>query len=83
MAADTTPDPAAQAAAIGAGYDRTAPHLALGAVVVGGTAYPADPITMPLSMPNRHGLVAGATGTGKTLGRELTRSLFGTSKRRR
>jgi DNA helicase HerA-like ATPase len=40
--------------------------LELGALVVGNEAKPDAKIRMPLSMLNRHGLVAGATGTGKT-----------------
>jgi DNA helicase HerA-like ATPase len=38
----------------------------LGALVVDGDAHPDAPVRLPLSMMNRHGLVAGATGTGKT-----------------
>ncbi|HVV29936.1 MAG TPA: helicase HerA-like domain-containing protein [Mycobacteriales bacterium] len=59
-------DSAQQAASIGAGYDADGPHLRLGAVVIDGTAYADHAVTMPLAMLNRHGLVAGATGTGKT-----------------
>lgn len=58
--------PAEQAAAVAAGYDPSVPHLRLGAVVIEQTAYADHPVVMPLSMLNRHGLVAGATGTGKT-----------------
>ena len=47
-------------------YAFTSPSLDLGALVVDNTAHPDVPIKMPLSMLNRHGLVAGATGTGKT-----------------
>ena len=47
-------------------YAFTTPSLDLGALVVEGTAHPDVPVKMPLSMLNRHGLVAGATGTGKT-----------------
>lgn len=39
--------------------------LTLGALV-NGEARPDVQITIPLSMLNRHGLIAGATGTGKT-----------------
>ena len=42
------------------------PALELGTVVLDDTAFPTARIRMPLSMLNRHGLVAGATGTGKT-----------------
>ena len=47
-------------------YAVDGPALELGAVVLDGTADPAARVRMPLSMLNRHGLVAGATGTGKT-----------------
>src|SRR6201984_1317702 len=40
--------------------------LELGTVVVDGTADPTAQIRIPLATINRHGLVAGATGTGKT-----------------
>ena len=47
-------------------YAFDGPALELGAAVLEGTAHPEARIRMPLSMLNRHGLVAGATGTGKT-----------------
>ncbi|WP_051480602.1 helicase HerA-like domain-containing protein [Cellulomonas sp. KRMCY2] len=40
--------------------------LPLGALVEDGTASPDAQVGLPLAMMNRHGLVAGATGTGKT-----------------
>ena len=40
--------------------------LTLGAVVQGGECHPEPLVTLPLAMMNRHGLIAGATGTGKT-----------------
>ena len=48
------------------GYAIEGAAVELGALVLDGTAQPQAPIRMPLSMMNRHGLVAGATGTGKT-----------------
>jgi DNA helicase HerA-like ATPase len=48
------------------GYAFEGPALELGALVVDGTARPEAPVRIPLAMVNRHGLVAGATGTGKT-----------------
>ncbi|MFG6195561.1 helicase HerA-like domain-containing protein [Nonomuraea sp. JJY05] len=49
------------------GYDVEGPALGLGALVrADGTADPSEQIRISLSMLNRHGLVAGATGTGKT-----------------
>lgn len=52
-------------AAIAAGYGFTGAALELGALV-NGEARPDVQIRIPLAMTNRHGLVAGATGTGKT-----------------
>jgi uncharacterized protein len=51
---------------IAAGYAVEGQALELGAVVVDGTVDPAAQIRIPLATVNRHGLVAGATGTGKT-----------------
>ncbi|MGN6751498.1 MAG: helicase HerA-like domain-containing protein [Intrasporangium sp.] len=48
------------------GYAFDGPTLALGAAVVDGEAHRDAPIRIPLGILNRHGLVAGATGTGKT-----------------
>ncbi|MFI6584838.1 helicase HerA-like domain-containing protein [Embleya sp. NPDC050493] len=53
-------------AAITAGYAFTGPALELGAAVVEGAARPQAQVRVPLAVLNRHGLVAGATGTGKT-----------------
>ena len=55
-----------QVAQIAAGYAFTGPSLDFGAAVLDGTAYAAAPVRIPLGVLNRHGLVAGATGTGKT-----------------
>jgi uncharacterized protein len=57
---------AADADRIAAGYTATGPVLEFGTVVLDGTAYPEARISVPLGMVNRHGLIAGATGTGKT-----------------
>lgn len=51
---------------IRAGYAFEGPALELGAAVVDGTAHADVAVRIPLSAMNRHGLVAGATGTGKT-----------------
>ncbi|MFJ7900436.1 helicase HerA-like domain-containing protein [Streptomyces sp. NPDC096198] len=55
-----------EARGITAGYDFAGPALDLGALVWDGRCLPAAPVRVPLSVLNRHGLVAGATGTGKT-----------------
>jgi DNA helicase HerA-like ATPase len=73
-AAEVVPDPqprvmgpldADEIAAIVAGYTFEAQTLDLGALV-NTEPVPSAQIRIPLSMMNRHGLVAGATGTGKT-----------------
>ncbi|HEX8972468.1 helicase HerA-like domain-containing protein [Oryzihumus sp.] len=51
---------------IRSGYAFTGEALDLGAAVTDGTAHPDVPVRIPLGVLNRHGLVAGATGTGKT-----------------
>ena len=52
--------------AINAGYGFEGPAITFGAAMQGETAIPNAQVRVPLSMMNRHGLVAGATGTGKT-----------------
>ncbi|WP_394940213.1 helicase HerA-like domain-containing protein [Psychromicrobium sp. YIM B11713] len=49
------------------GYTFETPAIALGAALVGSEVYKDAQVRLPLSMMNRHGLVAGATGTGKTV----------------
>lgn len=49
-----------------AGYSFTAPSMRLGAFLDGDTPVPGAPVGIPLGLMNRHCLVAGATGTGKT-----------------
>ncbi|WP_243755867.1 helicase HerA-like domain-containing protein [Agrococcus sp. TF02-05] len=51
--------------AVRAGYAFDGPALELGALV-NGDPDPEAKVRIPLSMLNRHGLIAGATGTGKT-----------------
>jgi uncharacterized protein len=60
------PDEPALLSRIRDGYAFEGPALHLGAAVVEDRAHPDAPVRIPLSMMNRHGLVAGATGTGKT-----------------
>ncbi len=48
------------------GYAFEGPAIELGALLVGDEPRPEATVRIPLSMVNRHGLVAGATGTGKT-----------------
>ncbi|MFD6298926.1 helicase HerA-like domain-containing protein [Streptomyces sp. NPDC060235] len=55
-----------EALEIAAGYAFAGPALDLGALLWDGACRPDAQIRVPLPMLNRHGLVAGATGTGKT-----------------
>ncbi|PYE13955.1 hypothetical protein DFR67_11451 [Williamsia limnetica] len=59
-------EPVSPAQEIAAGYATDGVALELGTVVVGGKADPSAKVRIPLAMMNRHGLIAGATGTGKT-----------------
>ncbi len=65
-AAQPTSTGNAQVDEIAKGYAFGGPALEFGATVVDNLAYPAAPVRIPLGVLNRHGLVAGATGTGKT-----------------
>ncbi len=47
------------------------PSITLGAPLHGGHCHPEPLVRIPLAMMNRHGLVAGATGTGKTKSLQL------------
>ncbi len=51
---------------IASGYAVDGQALELGTVVIDGEVDPSAQIRIPLATVNRHGLVAGATGTGKT-----------------
>jgi uncharacterized protein len=68
MSTDTAPagPPLTPAQQIAGGYAFDGRALELGSVVVDGVADPAAHVRIPLATVNRHGLVAGATGTGKT-----------------
>ncbi|GHC87524.1 ATPase [Streptomyces flavofungini] len=55
-----------EVAEIAAGYAFDGPALDLGALLWDGRCHPEAQVRIPLPMLNRHGLVAGATGTGKT-----------------
>lgn len=52
---------------IQAGYVFEGPSISLGAAMLDGEIHPEVQVSLPLAMMNRHGLVAGATGTGKTV----------------
>src|SRR5437016_12449208 len=48
------------------GYRFPGPALEVGRAIRGGKVVSEVPVAVPFAMINRHGLVAGATGTGKT-----------------
>lgn len=50
-----------------AGYTFDVPSVQLGVLMADDVPVPDAPIGIPVGMFNRHGLVAGATGTGKTV----------------
>jgi uncharacterized protein len=49
-----------------AGYGFTDPAVTFGAALEGGTVHQEPKVRIPLATLSRHGLIAGATGTGKT-----------------
>lgn len=51
---------------IAAGYAPKGDYITLGAAMLNGVPYPEALVKIPLKTLNRHGLIAGATGTGKT-----------------
>lgn len=53
-------------AAIKKSYTTDAPHIYLGAGLLNGEIVSDAQVNLPLRMMNRHGLIAGATGSGKT-----------------
>jgi len=52
--------------AINEGYTSKGDSIILGAAMLDGEALPEAHVKIPLKTLNRHGLIAGATGTGKT-----------------
>ncbi len=58
--------PAAFRETITAGYTFEGPSFVLGGAMLGEDTQPDTLVRIPLGTLNRHGLIAGATGTGKT-----------------
>jgi len=52
--------------AVNDGYTFKGEHFAIGAAMLDGDVLKGTLVNLPLKTMNRHGLVAGATGTGKT-----------------
>jgi len=48
------------------GYSFKGDYITLGSAILDGETIPGAVINVPLKTMNRHGLIAGATGTGKT-----------------
>ena len=48
------------------GYTCKGDYIALGSAMLDGETIPDARVRVPLKTMNRHGLIAGATGTGKT-----------------
>src|SRR5215207_1113942 len=59
-------DPAEFAARITNAYTTEGPAVVLGRGMLDGAVQPSAVVQVPAAMMNRHGLIAGATGTGKT-----------------
>ncbi|MEV1295254.1 helicase HerA-like domain-containing protein [Pseudonocardia sp. NPDC049635] len=66
MTSDTPASSDTPARTVAAGYATEGAALELGTVLVDGVCDPQARVRIPLATLNRHGLVAGATGTGKT-----------------
>ncbi|MBX7434862.1 DUF853 domain-containing protein [Mycobacterium sp. Y57] len=66
MTSEAPESSATPAQQIAAGYDAEGVALELGTVMLDGVCDPGARVRIPLATVNRHGLVAGATGTGKT-----------------
>ncbi len=56
---------------VNAAYKFKGPVLLLGAGILGSDLIKEVQVSLPLKMMNRHGLIAGATGTGKTKSLQL------------
>lgn len=52
--------------AIQKSYPDTVPHIFVGCGILESEILPEARVNIPLSMMNRHGMIAGATGSGKT-----------------
>src|SRR5690606_22386792 len=60
------PDKTAFIQTINTGYSFKGESFTLGAAMLDGEVLSEAPVHLPLKTMNRHGLIAGATGTGKT-----------------
>jgi len=62
-----TQEPSDFAARIAEAYATEGPAVGVGRGVLDGSTHPDAVVQIPAAMMNRHGLIAGATGTGKTV----------------
>src|SRR5690606_8430307 len=60
------PDKTAFIQTVNAGYSFKGENFTLGAAILNGEVLSEAPVHLSLKTMNRHGLIAGATGTGKT-----------------
>ena len=60
------PDQSAFSQLIKDGYTFKGESFRIGTAMLNGEVIPGSAISLPLKTMNRHGLIAGATGTGKT-----------------
>src|SRR3982751_4984159 len=60
------PDTSAFSAQIQKGYSFSGESVKIGVAMLDGEAITGTDVNLPLKTMNRHGLIAGATGTGKT-----------------
>lgn len=60
------PDQSAFSQLINSGYTFKGESFRIGTAMLNGEVVPDSAISLPLKTMNRHGLIAGATGTGKT-----------------
>ncbi|MGN6696251.1 MAG: helicase HerA-like domain-containing protein [Aquihabitans sp.] len=64
-------DPQEFGTRIAAAYASEGSTVDIGRAVLGDTTFPQAVVQVPTAMCNRHGLIAGATGTGKTVTLQL------------
>ncbi|HEY7027215.1 MAG TPA: helicase HerA-like domain-containing protein [Gemmatimonadales bacterium] len=68
--------PTQLAQALTSGYGFSGESIVFGAALDGTSVIPEPKVRVPLAMTNRHGLIAGATGTGKTKTLQLLTEQF-------